>query len=688
MIEPEALIGQVVDGRWLLVDHLGSGRFGEVYSAEPRHLELAAGAVKVVRPGTDDDRRLILREIEALAELNHDGLLGYRDSGEIHEGVLAGGIYIVTELCDGTLADERGWATSSERFRAELARAVRQVAEALRYLHDRGFIHRDVKPANILRAGDDWKLSDFGLVSGPTEPDRRSDTVRGTAPYLAPETATREGAGPPADVYALGVVIHEALTGTWPYDVPDGRWSGPPVAEGAEVMLSPVVPDEWRPLVELCLSADPKRRPKAEQIAALIPEADPGSSVDGPPRAPSRTRTVETLPPPGSSSSGVSKALLALIGVALLVTLAVVLAVALSGGDGDQADGGDAVPTTPGETAGPDDPSGATDAGETVETGAAAEEGAESDTGFDPTGEAANWVDDEGVLNVFADLILDDDITTPISVRSDGVVIDCAGHTIGGPGPRDVSTLSGRGVSIEGRANVDVTNCRVDNFAIGVFVGGEASEIVVGDSIGEGNAEGFRIETASATLIGNTALSNESGFVIIGGTTGSTLERNLAEGNRLIGFHIQSSSDNELDSNRSVGSEDNFSLLGSHRNVLVANVAEGSFGGFSLNDSNDNTLDENRATGTGSHVGFSVGRSEGNAFTGNTAEGFRQGFGIGPDSPANTFEGNNAVANYLGFQDRSGALGSGTAGTFSTYSDNECRLNEFDSAPPGLCEAP
>ena len=686
MIEPGALVGQVVDGRWLLLDHLGSGRFGEVYSAEPRHLELSAGAVKVVRPGTDEDRRQILREIEALAELNHDGLLGYRDAGEIHEGVLAGGIYIVTELCDGTLADERGWATSSERFRAELARAVRQVAEALRYLHDRGFIHRDVKPANILRAGDTWKLSDFGLVSGPTEPDLQPRIVQGTAPYLAPETATSDGAGPPADVYALGVVVHEALTGAWPYDLPDGRWSGPPVTEGAEVMLSPILPDEWRPLVELCLDADPRRRPKAEQIAALVPEADTGSSVDGPPRVPSRTRTVETLPPPGSSSAGGSKVLLALSGMALLVAVVVILAVTLSGGDGSEADGVDAAGTTTVETDGPADTSTATDAGETESAG---DEGAEPETGFDPTESPANWVDDVGVLNVFSDLTLEDDLTTPISVRADGVVVDCAGHTIRGRGPKDLrtlSTLSGRGISVDGRTDVEITNCRVDNFAVGVFVG-DASGIVVMNSIAGGNDEGFRVENASASLTDNTAIDNETGFVIVGGMTGSMLERNFAEDNRLAGFSIQSSSDNVLDSNRSVGSESNFNLFDSHRNTLVENVAEGSFDGFFMGGSNDNTLDGNRATGTGSSVGYSVGSSEGNAFTGNTAEGFRQGFRIGSDSPGNSFEGNDAVANYLGFEDKSGALGSGTAGTFSTYADNECRLNEFDSAPPGLCEA-
>ena len=375
MVEPAALVGQVVDGRWLLLDHLGSGRFGDVYSAEPRHLDLGAGAVKVLRPGSDRERRQILREIQALAELNHDGLLGYRDAGEIHEGVLAGGIYVVTELCEGTLADTPGWGSGSAESQVELAEAARQVAEALDYLHDRGFVHHDVKPANILRSGDTWKLSDFGLVH-PRAEDDAGRGVAGTAPYLAPETVSSKAVGPPADAYALGVVVHEGLTGAWPYDRGNGSWSGPPLAEGARILISPALPDPWRPLVELCLDVDPKRRPRADEIAALLPEPRSGASVVGPVPVPSRTRTIDTLPPSQARWWNRSRVLMVALAVLVVAVVVVALALVLSGG-------GDGARAGPGSD-------------------------------LEPSSRA-NEIED-GVLMIYQDLTLDADQTTPIAV--------------------------------------------------------------------------------------------------------------------------------------------------------------------------------------------------------------------------------------------------------------------------------
>ncbi|MGI9624384.1 MAG: protein kinase domain-containing protein, partial [Acidimicrobiales bacterium] len=99
MPEPETLVGETVDDRWFLVRRIGAGRFGEVYAAEARHLDLAAGAVKFVRPESPAHRDQVLREIQTLSELSQENLVTYRDSGRITEGVLADTIYIVTELC-------------------------------------------------------------------------------------------------------------------------------------------------------------------------------------------------------------------------------------------------------------------------------------------------------------------------------------------------------------------------------------------------------------------------------------------------------------------------------------------------------------------------------------------------------------------------------------------------------------
>ena len=326
VIEAAALVGQVVDGRWLLVDHIGSGRFGDVYSAEPRHLDLGLGAVKMVRPRSDQEHRQVIREIRALTQLNHDGLVGYRDAGEIRSGLLAGGIYVVTELCDGTLADEPRWGTGSLESQHDMALVIEQVTDALRYLHARGIVHRDVKPANILRSGKRWKLSDFGLVHHEADPSTR--TVQGTAPYLAPETTTADGAGPPADIYALGVVVHEALTGTWPYEPSEGPWSGPPLNEGADFRLSQALPIGWRLLVQVCLARDPAHRPTAGEIPGLVPAQAAIPRLRGPRPVLSATREVDTLKPRTELSPQAKLVAVLMVLVVMGATLAVILVLA------------------------------------------------------------------------------------------------------------------------------------------------------------------------------------------------------------------------------------------------------------------------------------------------------------------------------------------------------------------------
>ncbi len=566
MVEPEALVGQVVDGRWLLVDHLGSGRFGDVYAAEPRHLELSAGAVKVVRPRNDDERVQILREIQALSELSHDGLLGYRDAGEIHEGVLAGSVYIVTELCDGTIADEPGWAGGSGRFAAELAVAVEQLADALGYLHSRGFIHRDVKPANILRAGNGWKLSDFGLMRDQSEPVVGGGGVQGTAPYLAPETSLSAGAGAPADVYALGVVVHEALTGAWPYDPVATQWAGPPLNEGAAIAVSPDLPRGWGPLVELCLQVDPKRRPTAAEIPALVPEPVIAESFTAPASIGSRTRSVDTLPPPQGSSKR-TKLLWTLIATAVVAVVGVVslgaaiLVAGLLTGDGEDQPVTDNAPTDTTPAVSVDDAKEADSTPVTSTSGAV----------------ATTTPADTEPLYVTEDLTLGADQIAPIIIAADNITLDCAGHTITGTEP---GASNPRGIEMFNRTAVTVKNCNLI----------EAEFTVLG-SVGN-------------TLLGNETEGHGSGFNII------ESDNNIFDRNTVIGgnsFGLNNSTGNLFTNNTVSNTGTGFNIfLGSVGNTftdnilgdLLVGIADDSTGGTGTAGT-DNTYTDNTCIGNG-----------------------------------------------------------------------------------------
>ena len=681
MVEPAALVGQTVDGRWHLVHHLGSGQFGEVYAAEPRHLELSAGAVKIVRPQTDTERHQILNEIHALAELNHDGLLGYRDSGEIHEGVMAGGIYIVTELCDATLADEDGWGVASQDFQVRLAAAIRQVAAALSYLHERGLIHRDVKPANILRAGETWKLSDFGLLQSLAD-GPGSGGVEGTAPYLAPETTSDDGAGTPADIYALGVVVHQGLTGVWPYDQPYGRWSRPPLEQGAEIMISPVLPDGWRPLVEACLATDPKRRPRATEVAPLVPGGPAGEPPPSPVGRVSTTERIDTLPPDHSPDRrvGLFAALAGAVVLALVIAAVVFVRTGSDDGIRDSAgEGSDAASTSP------DAP--ITSAATDTATESDPDEEADSDGDLEPSvPPRSNFVDENGVLNVFGSTRLDGDLSTPVSIRADHVDFDCNGHTISGPGTLDASVNDGQGISVRSRFDTRIANCVVTDFYTGIFIGNDSDVVEIVDNELVGNGEGIRIDRSlGATVNSNRADGNDSwGFILTDGTTNVLLEDNTAEANGMIGFALNNVSDNELRANRATVNPTNFSITGSDRNLLVSNLAEGAGEGFFIAGSDANGFENNIASGAGGPSGFALDNADDNRLVGNTATGYGQGFTSYLGSAGNTFESNTAADNHDGIADQS-TLGDGTAGTDSVYVDNTCTGNVVASNPEGLC---
>lgn len=261
-------------------------------------------------------------------------MLAYLDAGEITEGELTGYIYIVTELCPGgVLSKQPGWGTAEPSGQALVAEALLQMAEGLTYLHRNGWVHRDVKPGNVLQAGDTWKLADFGLTRHASSRSDTETVISGTPAYMAPELFAPEArVEPAADVYALGVVAHYGLTGTAPYAEPGHV--------RREIAISPDTPEQWRALVEKCLQPEPGLRPPAASIPALLPTmpavaggsgptqpgqptAPPGPRIDAPFDPSLDPETIEPWQrraPTGLIVAGIAALLLAVAGIALLLS--------------------------------------------------------------------------------------------------------------------------------------------------------------------------------------------------------------------------------------------------------------------------------------------------------------------------------------------------------------------------------
>jgi WD40 repeat protein/serine/threonine protein kinase len=218
--EPRSLLE-----RFEVLDHLGSGGFGFVVRARDRLLgrEVALKMPLPERLLSSGDVHRFLREARAAAWLDHPNIVRVHDAGEL--GVL--GYFIASEFCAGKSLRE--WLRDqSEPVPPRLAaRWVAELADAVRHAHERGILHRDIKPDNVIVTGgpepDELvpRLTDFGLAKVVEEngDKTRSGVLIGTPAYMAPEQAERGGAevGAPADIYALGVTLYESLCGRPPF---------------------------------------------------------------------------------------------------------------------------------------------------------------------------------------------------------------------------------------------------------------------------------------------------------------------------------------------------------------------------------------------------------------------------------------------------------------------------------------
>ena len=280
----------IVAGRYVLGDVLGTGAMAQVRQATDLLLERQV-AVKVFREDLDDDSAERARsEMRTLAVLSHPRLVGIHDAGTREDGHP----YLVMELVEGpTLAQ---CCLDGSLTPERLASIGADLAEALAYVHSQGVVHRDVKPANILLAQDGAKLTDFGIAR-IVDGARHTGTglTIGTAPYLAPEQVTGASIGPATDVYALGLVLLECLTGHREYD------GNAVEAAMARLHRPPRIPADlpapWPDLLAGMTAMRPGDRPTADQVAGLLRGGLPATTLLRP-AATAHTTVLRTAAPP------------------------------------------------------------------------------------------------------------------------------------------------------------------------------------------------------------------------------------------------------------------------------------------------------------------------------------------------------------------------------------------------------
>jgi eukaryotic-like serine/threonine-protein kinase len=262
---------QVLAERYELGDRLGVGGMSTVLEAFDRRLERHV-AVKLLAEHLADDRQFVARfrrEALSAARLVHPNIVQVFDFGLDER---SGRHYIVMELIRG----QSGAEILREAGVLGVQEALSMVLQACRgldYAHRNGVVHRDVKPGNLLRAEDGVvKLADFGIAKAVTDESAITQvgSVIGTAAYLAPEQAAGEQVGPPADIYALGVVTYQFLSGRLPYEaqsltelaLKQMREIPPPLDE-----LNPDVTPQLAVAVDRALALDPRDRyPDAESF--------------------------------------------------------------------------------------------------------------------------------------------------------------------------------------------------------------------------------------------------------------------------------------------------------------------------------------------------------------------------------------------------------------------------------------
>lgn len=253
-------LGTCLDDRYEIVEVIGAGGMAVVYKAIDKRLNRFV-AVKILRDELARDEEFRARfqiEAQAVAMLSHPNIVSVYDVSHT-----AGVEYIVMELIEGVTLMQYMQKKGALSWK-EAAHFSTQIAKALEHAHSKGIVHRDIKPQNIMILRDGTiKVADFGIAALESAQEQRSDQTVGSVHYIAPEQARGETPDTRSDIYSLGVVMYEMLTGQMPYDGETAEQIALKHIAGVAVpprQLNAEIPEELERITLKAMNADIRER--------------------------------------------------------------------------------------------------------------------------------------------------------------------------------------------------------------------------------------------------------------------------------------------------------------------------------------------------------------------------------------------------------------------------------------------
>jgi serine/threonine protein kinase len=321
----QTLIGITLDNRYFIEKELGRGGVGAVYLARDRKLHDKAVVIKVLLEKSLQNSWVVQKfqqEKEALARVDHPGVVGVLDTGELPDGKP----YLVMQFIDGVTLRSEIKSEGIQLNRA--AELIKQTGRAMSAAHDKGVLHRDLKPENIMlqRLGggeEQVKIIDFGIAKlkdSIVAPSTATGATAGTVSYMAPEQLSGRGVSAATDIYALGAIAYEMVTGRKPFNPETGFELLEMQRGGVRVDpcdLRPSLSEEASRIILRALSFDPKKRfQSAREFAdalsrALAQETTLDQGIVERPQIPATQLSTAATPPAKQTSDLSSKTIAA-----------------------------------------------------------------------------------------------------------------------------------------------------------------------------------------------------------------------------------------------------------------------------------------------------------------------------------------------------------------------------------------